>query len=57
MGKQLSKVDPKNDSLYQNPGVGVPKQHPDNGVRQDKGEKARAAIVRQEKSKGPGNQK
>jgi hypothetical protein len=57
MGVQKGKWDPKDDAAHQNPGVSIPKQHPDNGVHQDNGEKARAAIARQEKSKGPGNQK
>lgn len=55
MGKQLGKWDEKIDSTKQNPGVGVPKQHPDNGVRQDNGEAARAARKRQEKTAGKEN--
>ena len=56
MGKNLKVTDPKDDSLRQNPGVGVPKQHPNNGVsQQDHGEMARAARKRQEKTAGKEN--
>lgn len=57
MGKQRSRTDPKNDSLRQNPGVGKVTQHHDTGIVVDTGGKARAAIRRQELSKGPEYQK
>jgi hypothetical protein len=57
VGIQRTKTDPKNDALQQNPGISKVTQHHNTGIKVDTGGKARAAIRRQELSKGRENQK